>query len=154
MNNDVIIKEMGCLFADFGINPILGEIFGILLCSEKPVSLIDIAQTLSLSKAAVSIQIRVLENLGYCRRVPKTSDRQHRYQLRENYLENVYSKRIDREKAYLQAVAELPVTKTDPVVSSRLEGFITFSSRMINAQEVALAVWHKEKQHENTDTKG
>jgi len=144
-DND-IIKEMGYQFEKFCVNEILGRIFGILLSSQTAKSLVEISELLSLSKAAVSIQIRVLEKLGYCQKLPKTKNRQHFYVLRDNYSEVVYRKRIEKEKTYLKIFrqSEHCTKDTSTFVNVRISEFIKFNSFMIQNQNDALSKWQKE----------
>jgi len=150
-NANNIIEEMGYLFEEFGVNPILGRIFGVLISSKTAKSLIEISELLSLSKAAVSIQIRVLEKLGYCHKLPKTKNRQHFYVLRDNYLEIVYRKRIEKEKAYLEVFRKLKHSsnKSSKFINTRISEFINFNDFMINNQYNALSKWLKVHENEN-----
>lgn len=150
-NNNNIIEEMGYLFEEFGVNPILGRIFGVLLSSKSAKSLIEISELLSLSKAAVSIQIRVLEKLGYCQKLPKTINRQHFYVLKDNYLEIVYTKRIQKEKAYLEIFNKLNHSQNESstIVNTRISEFINFNNFMINNQYTALSKWQKVQKNDN-----
>lgn len=147
-----ITEEMGYLFEEFGVNPILGRIFGVLLCSKTAISLIELSEILSLSKAAISIQIRVLEKLGYCQKLPKTKNRQHYYVLKDNYLEIVYKKRIEKEKAYLEVFENLKgdENESSTLINTRISEFISFNYFMINNQYKALSKWHKEQENEDS----
>jgi len=135
-----ILERMGRLFEGFGVNPIMGRIFGLLFVSEEVLTLHTIAKTLQLSKAAISIQIRLLEDLGYCEKLPRTKDRQHYYRLREDYLEAVYTRRLEKEK---QSLRGFQVLLRDHGVaadtaSRRLREFLDFSHTLIGIQEKAL----------------
>jgi len=131
---------MAKLFEGFGINPIVGRLFGLLLSSNSPVSLIEMKDKLNLSKAAVSIHIRLLVGLGYCEKLPKTSDRQNYYRLCSGYLESVYRNRIEREKAFLNDIEKLLEETADenPEVTRQMLDFHDFSSYLIENQIAAL----------------
>jgi DNA-binding transcriptional regulator GbsR (MarR family) len=104
---------MGSLFADFGLNPLMGRVFGLLLASEEALSLSRIAAELEVSKATVSILIRQLESFGYCQKLPTKGNREHFYLLRENYLSFSYGKRISREMSQLDIIRELGDAERD-----------------------------------------
>lgn len=145
MNNNILINEMGILFENFGVNPIMGRIYGLLLESESPISLIDISETLNLSKAAISIQIRILENLGYCSKLPKTNDRQHYYILNDDYLEDVYRLRIEKELSTINKLEKLLKKKKNisKIGSKRLSLFIDFNNYIIKSQLDSLRHWEE-----------
>lgn len=136
---------MGILFENFGVNPIMGRIYGLLLESESPISLIDISETLNLSKAAISIQIRILENLGYCSKLPKTNDRQHYYILNDDYLEDVYRLRIEKELSTINKLEKLLKKKKNisKIGSKRLSLFIDFNNYIIKSQLDSLRHWEE-----------
>jgi len=58
------------LFHERGYSSQLGRIFSLLLLAIEPLSVKEIADCIGLSKAALYIQIRVLAQLGYCRKLP------------------------------------------------------------------------------------
>lgn len=61
-----------------------GHLFSLLLFSEKPLSLQEMADQLGVTKAAVSIRIRALERMGLCVKVSRIGDRRDYYQLAED----------------------------------------------------------------------
>ncbi|MGB0088451.1 MAG: MarR family transcriptional regulator [Planifilum fulgidum] len=58
--------------------------FSLLLFSEKPLGLQEMADELGVTKAAVSVRIRALERLGLCEKVSRLGDRRDFYQLAED----------------------------------------------------------------------
>lgn len=53
----------------FGFSKVMGQLYGALLLNKAPLSLDDLMETLSISKASVSMNIRTLEHLGMVRQV-------------------------------------------------------------------------------------
>jgi DNA-binding transcriptional regulator GbsR (MarR family) len=53
----------------FGFPKVVGQIYGVLLLSDKPLCLDDLMVELDISKANASINIRTLENVGMVRQV-------------------------------------------------------------------------------------
>lgn len=151
MITDIIIEEMGRLFEKFGVNPIMGRIFGLLFTTREPKSLIEISQKLSLSKAAISIQIRILEEMEYCVKLPKTKDRQHYYALRDDYLERAYLKRIEKEKEYIRLIEKILATENNPssLIKNRLKKFISFQQLLVEKQQDGIISWQMEKDKDN-----
>ena len=141
MKKQNLIESMGSLFEDFGVSPIAGRIFGLLLYSDDAVSLIQISKELSLSKASVSINIRLLERMGYCRKTAAGGGRQHFYILRENYLEIVYKKRLDMERSFINTFSDENSEELPVHVENRISRFMEFNSYIISSQERALKEW-------------
>lgn len=53
----------------FGFSKVMGQLYGALLLNKDPLSLDDLMETLSISKASVSMNLRTLEHLGMVRQV-------------------------------------------------------------------------------------
>jgi HTH-type transcriptional regulator, glycine betaine synthesis regulator len=53
----------------FGFPKVMGQLYGALLMSGEPLSLDDMMDTLSISKASVSMNMRTLEHMGMVRQV-------------------------------------------------------------------------------------
>jgi DNA-binding transcriptional regulator GbsR (MarR family) len=53
----------------FGFPKVMGQLYGALLLSGEPLSLDDMMDTLSISKASVSMNMRTLEHMGMVRQV-------------------------------------------------------------------------------------
>lgn len=53
----------------FGFSKVMGQLYGALLLSPGPLSLDDMMETLSISKASVSMNMRTLEHMGMVRQV-------------------------------------------------------------------------------------
>jgi DNA-binding transcriptional regulator GbsR (MarR family) len=140
-----IINYFSHYFQDFekGVNPIAGQIFGLLIQKSEPVSLAEIAEELELSKPAISIQIRTLSDLGYCVKLPRKSDRKDYYKINDFFLEQVYKNRIRRQEYYFEELNRiLKSTKnTDRdqknklnAVKSLLKAQIDFQKRLLSEQ--------------------
>jgi DNA-binding transcriptional regulator GbsR (MarR family) len=53
----------------FGFSKVMGQLYGALLLSSEPLSLDDLMERLSISKANVSMNLRTLEHMGMVRQV-------------------------------------------------------------------------------------
>lgn len=68
-------------FADyFGYSKVIGQLYGALLLSPKPLSLDDLKDRLQISKPSVSMNMRTLETLGAVRAVYVRGDRRKYYE--------------------------------------------------------------------------
>ena len=69
------IDEFTVAFARYGMTLTVGRVFGLLLISDNPLGLDDIAHELSLSKSAASRTIKDLEHIGIVRRLSTPGSR-------------------------------------------------------------------------------
>jgi DNA-binding transcriptional regulator GbsR (MarR family) len=69
------VDEFTEAFARYGMTLTVGRVFGVLLVSDEPLGLDDIARELSLSKSAASRTVRDLEHIGIVRRLSTPGSR-------------------------------------------------------------------------------
>jgi hypothetical protein len=62
------VDSIGVFLARYGVAPTIGRVFALLLISDTPLSLDDIAAWLPTSKSGTSVAARDLEGLGLVRR--------------------------------------------------------------------------------------
>lgn len=67
--HDSMLEGLGQLADYFGFSKVMGQLYGTLLLSAKPLSLDDMMDRLSISKASVSMNMRSLEHMGMVRQV-------------------------------------------------------------------------------------
>lgn len=63
----------------WGLSPSVGQIFGVIYVSRKPLAFADVAARLELSKGSVSQGLRFLRTLGAIKRVVVPGDRRELY---------------------------------------------------------------------------
>jgi DNA-binding transcriptional regulator GbsR (MarR family) len=64
-----MLDGLGQLADYFGFSKVMGQIYGALLLSSKPMCLDDLVENLDISKANASMNMRTLENMGMVRQV-------------------------------------------------------------------------------------
>lgn len=64
-----MLDGLGQLAHYFGFGKVMGQIYGALLLSARPLCLDDLVEQLDISKANASMNMRTLENLGMVRQV-------------------------------------------------------------------------------------
>ena len=79
-----LVEVGGRTAQDLGLGRILGQVLVYLYLWDGECSLDQLETDLGLSKAAVSVTARQLENLGLVRRVWKTGDRKRYYRTADN----------------------------------------------------------------------
>lgn len=67
--HDNMLDGMSQLAGYFGFSNVMGQLYGTLLLSPGPLSLDDMMDRLSISKASVSMNMRTLEHMGMVRQV-------------------------------------------------------------------------------------
>ncbi|CAG0974168.1 MAG: ArsR family transcriptional regulator [Anaerolinea sp.] len=98
--NDGMLEGLGQLADYFGYNRVMGKMYGALLLSPRPMSLDDMMDHLDVSKASVSMNMRMLENLGIVREVWVRGDRRKYYEAESDFwkiLTNVLGSREMRD---------------------------------------------------------
>jgi DNA-binding transcriptional regulator GbsR (MarR family) len=67
--HDSMLDGLGQLSSYFGFSKVMGQLYGAMLLSSKPLCLDDMVERLDISKATASMNMRTLENLGMTRQV-------------------------------------------------------------------------------------
>src|SRR5688572_2479503 len=67
--HETMLDGLGQLSGYFGFSKVMGQLYGTLLMSSKPLSLDEMMEQLSISKASVSTNMRTLEHMGMVRQV-------------------------------------------------------------------------------------
>lgn len=67
--HDSMLDGLGQLSDYFGFTKVMGQLYAALLLSPEPLSLDDLMERLSISKASVSMNLRTLEHMGMVRQV-------------------------------------------------------------------------------------
>ena len=92
---DRFIEGIGRLATTVGVSRVIGQLYGILFLSDKPLCLNDMVEGLKISKGASSLNIRELERLGVVKKVWVKGDRK-----------DFYEAELDFEKIIKGAVIE------------------------------------------------
>jgi len=80
-----MVEAGGRTAETFGVGRLLGQIYILLYLKNKPISLIDIASELNVSKASVSIACRQLATFGALQRVTRRGNRQDFYRVVQDF---------------------------------------------------------------------
>ncbi len=64
-----MLNGLGQLADYFGFSKVIGQLYGAMLLSQRPLCLDDLVKTLDISKANASMNMRTLENMGMVRQV-------------------------------------------------------------------------------------
>jgi predicted transcriptional regulator len=78
------MDDLGHLYARYGLSVTFGRAFALLLISDQPISLEDLATQLEISKSAVSVAARELERAGVARRLTSPGSRRVLYEANDD----------------------------------------------------------------------
>lgn len=139
------IEGMGRYFEQFGISRIGGRILGLLMLAEEPLSLDDMATTLSVSRASISTNIRLITAAGLAELVTKPGDRRDYYHFTHDawghslYIELKSLLPLRRMTARALAALE----PDDQEARARLEDAVDFCDYFIEEHHRIIAGWRE-----------
>ena len=139
------VERMGQNAEADGMSPIAGRLFALLLLSEEPRSLDDLAAGLEVSKASVSTDARRLLDRGIVVRVTRPGDRRDYYELASDFFAQVVRSRIARWRRIHQLIDPLRNTRPrlSPIVRERFASIDEIDSVVIDRLDGALAAWQR-----------
>jgi DNA-binding transcriptional regulator GbsR (MarR family) len=100
--HDSMLEGLSQLADYFGFSKVMGQLYGTLLLSPKPLSLDDMMERLGISKASISMNIRTLEHMGMVRQawIRTSGDRRKYYEAETDFwqiISNLLSRREMRD---------------------------------------------------------
>lgn len=93
-----LMEAMGRITAFWGFSKIMGQLYGLLYLSPKPLTLDEMSESLSISKGNVSINIRALERWNMVKTVWVKGDRKDYYEAEPDFWKIVKGVLREREK--------------------------------------------------------
>ncbi len=111
--NTSIMDGLGQLASYFGFSKVMGQLFGALLLSPDPLSLDDLMERLSISKASVSTNMRTLEHLGIVREAWVKDDRRKYYEAERDFWQILSSILSGRELRDVNRAIDVLHTNAD-----------------------------------------
>jgi len=90
--NQEFIRITGELGAGMGLNRSIGQIYGLLYMSDKPLSLDTIVEKLKMSKGSVSLNIRELEKWEAVKKIWVNGTRKDFYEANSDFINILYKR--------------------------------------------------------------
>jgi len=90
--NQEFIRITGELGAGMGLNRSIGQIYGLLYMSDKPLSLDTIVEKLKMSKGSVSLNIRELEKWEAVKKIWVNGTRKDFYEANSDFINIIYKR--------------------------------------------------------------
>lgn len=137
------VERMGLVCEKEGMARIAGRILGLLLACDGPFSLDEIAERLQVSKASVSTNARMLEQLGMIERVSEPGDRRDFYRVQDDPWERMLSIAQTRWRDMLaifgEAKASLPADQRS--ARGRICQAEQFHNLLVHESDALLERW-------------
>ena len=92
------MEALGRISSFWGFSKIMGQLYGLLYLSPKPLTLDDMAKSLSASKGNVSINMKALERWNMVRQIWVKGDRKDYYEAEIDFWKIVRGVLREREK--------------------------------------------------------
>ena len=93
-----LMEAMGRITSFWGFSKIMGQLYGLLYLSPKPLTLDEMSESLSISKGNASVNIRALERWSMVKAVWVKGDRKDYYEAETDFWKIVKGVLREREK--------------------------------------------------------
>ncbi|MDB4873732.1 MAG: regulatory protein MarR [Gemmatimonadetes bacterium] len=141
----VFVDRMGQAGEMDGMSPIAGRLFAVLLLSDEPRSLDELAELMGVSKASVSTDARRLLERGTVERVTRPGDRRDYYELAPDFFAQVIRSRVARWRRIQQLVGTVRESPSDlsPKIRDRFDSIDEIHSFVVDRVDAALTAWER-----------
>lgn len=137
------VEQLGLVMELDGLPRVAGRIVGILMVSEEPLSLEELAEQLGVSKPSISVNARMLEERRIIVRIGQPGDRRDYYQIADDFMVRTMEMRMARWQRFHDVVAQaresLPIRSTR--VRRRLAEFVTAKDEVRQLLVALLERW-------------
>jgi DNA-binding transcriptional regulator GbsR (MarR family) len=144
-DQQAFVNRMGHSAETDGMSPIAGRLFALLLLSDHPLSLDELADQLEVSKASVSTDARRLLERQIVERVSVPGDRRDYYQLAPDFFAQVIRSRVERWRRIHELIGSIRDASTDlpAVVRRRFESIDDIHASVVDGLDNALMAWQR-----------
>ena len=134
---DRFVEQFGITAKQEGLPRIAGRLMGWFVVHGGPASLSELAETLNVSRASISTNARLLEQLGVLERVAMPGERQDFYRFSENPYSRLLETHVERLQTRLDHLTQLVphLEQTSPDAVSRVEAMRRFYDQDISSHE-------------------
>ncbi|MCK5857742.1 MAG: MarR family transcriptional regulator [Abyssibacter sp.] len=134
---DRFVEQFGIAAKQDGLPRIAGRLMGWFVVHGGPASLSELADTLHVSRASISTNARLLEQLGVLERVAVPGERQDFYRFAENPYARLLESHVERLQTRLDHLTQLMphVDEAGPDAVSRVQAMREFYDQAISSSE-------------------
>ena len=149
------VEQMGLILQAEGLPRIAGHIMGLMIMQEGPFSLSQLAERLSVSRASISTNTRLLEDLEVIVRTAKPGDRQDYFKLSPQPYARMLRgvvRRMRRARDVVESTQDaLPEEMAD--THGRLEELDAFYEALIESFMDVIDTWDAERNRPSKQTR-
>lgn len=135
------IERFGVLADRAGMSRIAGRILGLLLLSPTDLSLDEMAEGLSVSRASVSTDARRLLDAGIVERVGRPGDRKDYYQISPRHYLHDLEHRFASLQEFVRLLDEAGQETSNRAVRARLAESVRAYSEIMEAVSTTIGRW-------------
>jgi DNA-binding transcriptional regulator GbsR (MarR family) len=141
------IEIMGRHFEEEGTARIAGRLCGLLILTDEPASLDELAERLRVSKGSISLNARLLENAGIAERVTRAGDRRDFYRIAPDMSTRFLERQIERIRVLdgRMAAARERMEPLSDTVRQRLDRAVAFNGAAARSLERMLEELREER---------
>lgn len=138
--DQTFINRMGLVAEADGLPRIGGRLFALLILSDQPRSLDDLADTLGVSKASISTEARRLVDKGIAERVARAADRRDYYAVAPDFFRRLIAHRLTRWSQFGALVGDCREQLGDAseTIARRLDEVLDVQQSVVRAASTAL----------------
>lgn len=140
--HESVIETMGRISSFWGFSKIMGQLYGLLYLSSKPMTLDDMSGSLSISKGNVSINMRNLLRWNMVKQVWVKGDRKDYYEAETDFWKIIRGVLQEREKKeFSQALSSIGGLrqKTKDLKKSSKSTDVSFTEERLKSLEDFIA---------------
>ncbi len=142
------IESIGGYFAQYGLPSIAGRLMGLMMVTDRPLSLDDLAGALGVSRASVSTNIRMIKAIGFAEQVSIPNDRRDYYRVSND----PWGASLRANIVGMDAIADiarrglLVIREQDGLARERVEELLEFGEFYMQEERGVLQRWRERRQ--------
>jgi predicted transcriptional regulator len=140
-----IADDIGHAYARYGLALTVGRVFGLLLASDQPLSLDEIAEQLGVSKSGASVAARDLERSGIVRRLGTAGSRRVVYEATDQ-MELILAATFARVRDSLGAMNRAEPMLAPGTAKRRMRSMVEFHEFWLREGQDIIERWQRRRQ--------
>ncbi len=148
------IDSIGAYFTQYGLPGLAGRLLGLTLVADRPLSLDDMAGALGVSRASVSMNIRVLKSVGFVEQIKIPRDRRDYYRCSSDPWGATLRANVVATDALLDVARQglLALKQSDGLARTHVEELIDFGQFYVHQEQRVLDRWREHRQQRLTSS--
>lgn len=140
-----IANDIGHLYARYGLALTIGRVFGLLLASDQPLSLDEIAAHLGVSKSGASVAARDLERVGVVHRMGTQGSRRVLYEATET-MESTFTATFARVRDSLNVMKRTQSALPPGKARQRMNQMVEVHEFWLKESDGIVERWRRRRQ--------